>query len=287
MILAILAAVWLVILAPSGVEEAIRWHAGTSIASFHHELHTLEHTGPKLVSPAFRLQTANAGNGRDGLPSSLPAVTSMPGRPSLVLLEPNVELEDAGPLVGSSPLDPGLPPRHYEGARALGGDVRPRSSLEHGRNLARRRRRVTFGLLVGVVASTGALGLDRPYRLAWAATATVGAVLVVYGALALYARWLGLLEEGRRRSPPPTVGRTAGPARQAAIRQRRSEDDWNPDQEAELDGIGRRARHAAGAVRGGNPSTQSVRWAQFEAFYAEVGDDEDWPEDLREAAGGR
>lgn len=49
-------ALWVALLAP-GVVRWFRTHKpSTSIASFHRQLRLLEHTGPKLVEPAYRLE---------------------------------------------------------------------------------------------------------------------------------------------------------------------------------------------------------------------------------------
>jgi hypothetical protein len=52
----IILALWVALLAP-GVVKWLRNHKpSTSIASFHRQLRLLEHTGPKLVEPAYRLE---------------------------------------------------------------------------------------------------------------------------------------------------------------------------------------------------------------------------------------
>ena len=52
----IILALWVALLAP-GVVKWLRTHKpSTSIASFHRQLRLLEHTGPKLVEPAYRLE---------------------------------------------------------------------------------------------------------------------------------------------------------------------------------------------------------------------------------------
>jgi hypothetical protein len=52
----IILALWVALLAP-GVVKWLRSHTpSTSIASFHRELQGLEHTGPKIVEPAYRLE---------------------------------------------------------------------------------------------------------------------------------------------------------------------------------------------------------------------------------------
>lgn len=52
----IILALWVALLAP-GVVKWLRTHKpSTSVASFHRQLRLLEHTGPKLVEPAYRLE---------------------------------------------------------------------------------------------------------------------------------------------------------------------------------------------------------------------------------------
>jgi hypothetical protein len=102
-VLLILALAWIVLLAPSGWKWFSGRRAGASIDSFHRELHLLEHTGPKLIAPAFRLHTAYSTSALAPSQSGFPAVSSMPDHPPLVLLRPNEQLD----LPPSAQADPG------------------------------------------------------------------------------------------------------------------------------------------------------------------------------------
>jgi hypothetical protein len=272
-IVLILAAVWMVVLAPTVWKRFSGNHAGASIASFHHELRLLEHSGPKLIAPAFRLETAYSGAASPPSSSGYPAVSSMPGRPSLVLLEPNAELERPGDDLedwtwasgtaeelrgGSGTVDAG-PPRPGGGGRGgpyrpsrpesprTGGPVRrnspARATGRHGagrteaRRAARRRRRNVLVALLGTVFLTGLLGLDRPLRPAWVVTALAGAALVGFVTLAVWAQHVDAGADAASRPADQAPRRPRVPDRKAKNRR-----------VAEVD-----------------------RWARFEEFYEEVG----------------
>ena len=64
MVVLILVALWIVVLAPAFLKSWLKRQPGESIDSFHHQLHLLERAGPKIVAPAYRLETATAGSGR-------------------------------------------------------------------------------------------------------------------------------------------------------------------------------------------------------------------------------
>lgn len=89
----ILLALWIAVLVPGLWKRRADRRPSGSIESFHHQLHLLERAGPKTVPPAYRLETAHAGTGLAPGQSGYPAVSSMPGRPNLVLLRP-VDAED-------------------------------------------------------------------------------------------------------------------------------------------------------------------------------------------------
>jgi hypothetical protein len=52
----IIIALWVALLAPGVIRWVRRHERSTSIASFHRQLRGLEHSGPKLMEPAFRLR---------------------------------------------------------------------------------------------------------------------------------------------------------------------------------------------------------------------------------------
>ena len=73
MILLVLVAVaWIVVLAPGLLGRVRDRHRAGSIDHFHHQLQMLEHAGPKMVSPAYRLHTALPGEAHAGAPRRWP-----------------------------------------------------------------------------------------------------------------------------------------------------------------------------------------------------------------------
>jgi hypothetical protein len=80
----IILALWVALLGP-GVVRWLRTHTpSTSIASFHRQLRGLEHTGPKLMEPAYRLE------GEDERLTEWVAPAPPPVVPRLVLLPSGV-----------------------------------------------------------------------------------------------------------------------------------------------------------------------------------------------------
>jgi len=76
----IILALWVALLAP-GVVRWVRHHQrATSIASFHRQLRLLEHSGPKIIEPAYRL------GGQDELVTERDAPRVPAAAPQLVLL---------------------------------------------------------------------------------------------------------------------------------------------------------------------------------------------------------
>ncbi|HEY3941933.1 MAG TPA: hypothetical protein VGL60_05560 [Acidimicrobiales bacterium] len=330
-ILVILAAVWVVVLAPTAWKKLTGRRSGGSIDSFHHELRLLEHTGPKLIPPAFRLETAYAGGPADRSHRRLPAVSSMPGRAPLVLLEPNAVLEPPAttrsevPAMsrGARSTSATTPQRRATAQTRRAGYQTPAQTAAADellagprRRRARRRRLVAFAMLLVVVAGTGALGTERPYRLAWVVAGLGVIALLGLGALVGYARLVGLIDAGGRPAPGPLWSRRSEPDDPGG-----GLIDWNdwldrPDgrprsypqdlgghdvgqqpkvgqvPEVEEEGfevIGRRARHAAGRFRPSmaRETSDPTSWARFEEFYDEVGSGPAWDSELRQAAGGR
>ncbi len=55
----IILALWVALLTPGAVKWFRTHRPSTSVASFHRQLRLLEHTGPKLVEPAYRLEGAD------------------------------------------------------------------------------------------------------------------------------------------------------------------------------------------------------------------------------------
>ena len=209
MILLILVALWIVVLAPAFVKKWLDRRSTVSIDTFHQQLHLLERAGPKLVPPAYRLETAQSATGMAVGASGFPAVSSRPSRPNLVLLQPVSEGEPGGP--GGGPVDEvvdGASGTHYR-------RVAPPPPLDEGpsRRLARaqvdafrrhavqrRRRDLLIGMAVTLVLS-GLLGLA--VSLFWVVTVLAALALAGYVGLAAYAQ---LLEADRRAPGAPAGG---------------------------------------------------------------------------------
>jgi hypothetical protein len=189
-LLLILVALWIVVLAPGFFKRHFERRSTVSIESFHEQLHLLERTGPKLVSPAYRLESVPS----EGAPppnssSGLPSISSMPGRPNLVLLRP-VDVDGDGDLIddghgghferiGTPVSDAEL----YEERRAQRVERRRR----HEQAARQRRRDLVLGLTATLV-TTGLLGIIHPLHFLWIITAITGVALVGYVGLVAYAQ---------------------------------------------------------------------------------------------------
>lgn len=224
MILVILGALWLIVLAPAFIKRWLERRPGESIDSFHHQLHLLERTGPKLVAPAYRLGATEPSEPVGVGPSGYPSVSSMPRRPNLVLLRPLGD--EPTPSASIDPDDEVVDQssgEHYRRVAPISVDegrtsgvtsvppLSPPSPEEMARLRARRRRGdILFGLLAaGVVTSL--LGIAGSLHALWFVSMACGAALVLYISLMVFAASMA--------SPAPTV---AGRARGAHVRDRRS-----------------------------------------------------------------
>lgn len=188
MILLVLVAVlWVVVLAPS-ILRRIRERGGVgSVDHFHHQLDLLEHAGPKLVAPAYRLRSA--GSGKSAAPSS---------RPKLVLLR---AVQD-GQAADIEDVDGA----HYARVGVIQRPEPPVSPAQTDAELAAYRRqqarqRCTFvlRLLAGAAITTGILGALPALRLAWIFTGLTGIAALALAGLIAYAREV----EGQRRQSRP------------------------------------------------------------------------------------
>jgi hypothetical protein len=193
-LLVLVVALWIIVLAPSAWRRRSERQGVGSIDHFHHQLELLEHAGPKLVTPAYRLHTAMPG----GSGVQTPAAPRQDGsRPKLVLLRPTDD-EGAADLDGG---DGCL----YERVGVLGPPPEPEHDTEARAELAAYRRqqarlRCTFLLrcLVGVVITTGVLGAVPTLRLAWIFTGlSVFPALALIGLMA-YARELEVQRRAQR-----------------------------------------------------------------------------------------
>jgi hypothetical protein len=194
-LLVLVVVLWICVLAPSAWRRYAEHQGVGSIDHFHHQLELLEHAGPKLVAPAYRLHTA--------LPGGVGPQTSAfrefdSSRPKLVLVRPT---DDVG-MVGTD--DEGL---RYERIGVLEGPPEPiRPTEPHPELLAYRRQqcrqRCTHLLrcLTGMAIATGLLGLVPSLRLAWIFTALTGIGALALVGLIAYAKEL---EDQRRRQRAP------------------------------------------------------------------------------------
>jgi hypothetical protein len=206
-LLVLVAVLWVVVLAPS-VLRRIRERGGVgSVDHFHHQLELLEHAGPKLVAPAYRLRSGRSDADDSAVASS---------RPKLVLLRAvsdgrAADIDDVGGAhyarVGV--IEPPEPPVSPAQTRAeLAG---------YRRQQARQRCTLVLRLLAAAAVTTGILGVLPALRLAWIFTGLTGIAALALAGLIAYAREI----EGQRRQYRSRVGEHQAMAVQ---------DDW-PDME--------------------------------------------------------
>lgn len=182
LVVLILVVLWAAVLGPRIVHRLREQEPLGSVDSFYHELHLLERAAPKTVVPANRLETAQSPwPGSTGYPS----VSSMPGRPSLVLLPPVGSTERA-----DDPADRG----GYAGRPSLAA----RDRVYRVRQSRRRRRDILLAL-VAVMVFTGGLGMMHSFRSLWDLTMVAGVVLVAYLALAVRAQQLAVAHRNAQR----------------------------------------------------------------------------------------
>ena len=149
-LLVFVAVLWVVVLAPSALRR-IRERGGVgSVDHFHHQLELLEHAGPKMVTPAYRLRSAGSVSGAD---LSTPASS----RPKLVLLR---AVDDAQ----AADID-GVDGAHYARVGVIDRPEPPLSPAQTHAELAAYRRqqarqRCTFvlRLLAATAVTTGIIG---------------------------------------------------------------------------------------------------------------------------------
>jgi hypothetical protein len=184
-LLVLVALLWIVVLAPGALRRFGERQSGGSIDHFHRELRLLEHAGPKIVTPAYRL--------RGSRPVQAPSTS--PARPRLVLLRP---VDDSQ----SADIDDGEG-THYARVGVIEVPEPPMSPAQTEAGLAAYRRqqarqRCTFvlRLLTAAAITSGVVGVVPSLRLAWAFTAITGVAALALVALIAYAREV----EGQRQS---------------------------------------------------------------------------------------
>lgn len=192
-LLVLVVLLWVAVLAPSAWRKFGERQGVGSIDHFHHQLQTLEHAGPKTVSPAYRLHTAVPG-ARSTESAADPSIDS--SRPKLVLLRPTANADDADIDGGDG--------SHYERVGVLDRPepaCLPPVGVElpaFRREQARRRCTTLLRCLTGVAISTALIGLFPAMHVAWVFTGLAGlAALAVIGLMA-YAKELEA-EQVRRR----------------------------------------------------------------------------------------
>jgi hypothetical protein len=193
-LLVLVVLLWVAVLAPSAWRKFGERQGVGSIDHFHHQLQTLEHAGPKTVSPAYRLHTAVPGAGSTESAAD-PSIDS--SRPKLVLLRPtdNAEASDVDGDDGS----------HYERIGVLDRPeplCPPEKKVDltsFRREQARRRCTTLLRCLGGVAISTALIGLFPVMHLAWLFTGLTGLAALGLVGLMAYAKELEA-EQVRRHS---------------------------------------------------------------------------------------
>jgi len=183
-LLVLVVVLWIAVLAPGAWRRQSERRGSGSIDHFHHQLETLEHAGPKLVNPAYRLHTAVPGGGGFETSGSIGTDHS---RPKLVLLRPTDDegMADVDDSDGC----------HYERVGTLSAPeppelcVAPQAELAaYRRQQARWRCTVLLRGLVGTVVVTAIIGAVPGLRMAWIFTGISGLAALGLIALIGYAR---------------------------------------------------------------------------------------------------
>jgi hypothetical protein len=194
-LLVLVVLLWVAVLAPSAWRRFGERQGVGSIDHFHHQLHLLEHAGPKSVAPAYRLHTAVPSDG------SIDPPTTDASRPKLVLLRPTTDADTA-----DLDDDEGT---HYQRIGVL-DRPEPACLPEVGADLpafrreqARHRCTVLLRCLCGVAISTALIGIFPALHLVWVVTGISG--LAAFGLVGLmaYARELEAEQERRRTRRAP------------------------------------------------------------------------------------
>jgi hypothetical protein len=195
-LLVLVVILWLLVLAPSLYRRFSERDSVGSIDHFHHQLNLLEHAGPKLVSPAYRLHSAVPGGSVDRAAEADPPMY----RGKLVLLRPvdDEEHADIDDLEGAhyervGVLDPPEPPTLLDQSRV--------EVQAYRRQQARRRCSSILLVLAGLTVTTGILGMLPGLAMAWVFTALCAIALVAMVGLIAYAR--ELQAQATRWAPSP------------------------------------------------------------------------------------
>jgi hypothetical protein len=200
-LLVLVVVLWVVVLVPGALRRRAERRGDGSIEHFHQQLQLLEHAGPKLVTPAYRLHTALPGGDGSG---EMPAIASISSRPKLVLLRPvdDEETADVDDLDGC----------HYERVGVLDRPepITPRHQTRAGlndyrRQQARQRCSMLLRCLVAASISTALIGMFPALHLLWIGTGITGLAALGLLGLIAYAKEVETLQSRRRpsyASPP-------------------------------------------------------------------------------------
>lgn len=201
MVLLVLAVLWIAVLTPGILRKRAERRGTGSIDSFHRQLHLLERTGPKLA-PIDHQEFGN-----DGQVASFPTVSSMPGRPNLVLLSKPVNGATPGPEATGRVYAEGpsatSTPLSEPAVEARQGSRQAEFVAYERRQSLKRRQQIAFGL-VGTFVVTALLGMVPSLRMLWGVTLLAAMAIAGYIFLMVYARQM----TADRRSRPASSNRT-------------------------------------------------------------------------------
>ncbi len=210
-LLILVAALWGVVLLPTLLKRRSERRQVGSIEHFHHQLHLLDRAAPKIVSPAYRLETAQSRSGIAVGASGYPAISSQPERPNLVLLRPvapgevaedevvdeatgdhyqRVRPPQLSAVPAAAPAPEPTPTPELASDPVSEAERRMLRALERDHVLhheARRRRRNFLGLLAGTTVFTLLLGLVPSLHVLWVVTVLCAVAFAAYVTLAFYA----------------------------------------------------------------------------------------------------
>jgi hypothetical protein len=248
-VLILVAVLWIAVLVPTAVSKLRERRSAGSIGRFHDRLDLLERTGPKLVEPAYRLTGTDWSRPRSD-PMVVVAPPPLPARPNLTLVPPpdddlmgyaeeldmggearvetegEYEDEDVGDVVldaeiaelrfAEEPDDDLVEPPPVD-RRSLAAMKRRRA--------ARRRRRDIFGVLCGLTALCGLLGLVPALRGAWYVAGALFGLLVAFVGLAVYGQRVEAERDHLARLQRSEQGRVIDEGEPSAIVKYLSEDE--------------------------------------------------------------
>jgi len=173
-VLVFLAAVWILVLAPSFLRRRAEHHTGNSIGDFHRQLRILERRGPTLIPPANRLRPDGVSALGDQRVPRLPRATvlALSGDPTPALRPP---------------------------------PARPLSRRSEQRQRTLRRRRQVLATLLGMDLLTLLAGAAPRLHALWLLTALGVVLLAAYVAALVRLRSLAAEREMKVRFLPPAA----------------------------------------------------------------------------------